>query len=110
LIERLEALGRDGRLAPEIDRRARLENALDGMLRVARSRHRKIARNERALELVSTRFASLPSGVELTSSSLRIDFFGTEDFLGKFGAVVYALHNHYERITEFIETGATGPR
>ncbi|HWE52882.1 MAG TPA: hypothetical protein VG273_24015, partial [Bryobacteraceae bacterium] len=33
LIERLETLGRDGRLAPEIDRRARLENALDGMLR-----------------------------------------------------------------------------
>jgi hypothetical protein len=110
LIERLETLRRDGRLAPEIDRRARLGNALDGLLRVARSRHREIAHNERALELVSTRFASLPAGVELTPSSLHIDFFGTEDFLGKFGAVVYALHNDYECISEFVEGAATGPQ
>jgi hypothetical protein len=108
LIERLERLRTDGRVAPEIDRRARLENALAGIVRVARSRRREIARNERALELVSTRFSSLPPGVELTPSSLRIDFFGTEDFLGKFGAVVYALHNDYERISQFIEEYSGG--
>lgn len=106
LIERLRTLRRDGRLAPELARRSRLESALDGMVRLARSRHREIARNERALELVSTRFASLPAGVELTPSSLRIEFFGTEDFLGKFGSVVYALHNDCERISEFIEGGS----
>jgi hypothetical protein len=108
LIERLVALKENCRLAPEIARRARLETALDGMVRLARSRHREIARNERALELVSTRFASLPPGVELTPSSLHIDFFGTEDFLGKFGAVVYALHNDYERISQFIQEYSSG--
>jgi hypothetical protein len=76
------------------------------MVRMARGKHKEIARDEGARELVSTRFASLPPGVELTPSSLRIEFFGSEDFLRKFGAVVYALHNDYERITEFIETGS----
>lgn len=103
LIERLETLRQDGRLTPEIDRRRRLETALDGMVRFARSRHKEIARNEQAVELVSTRFASLPPGVELTPSSLHIDFSGTDDFMAKFGAVVYALHNDYESIEEFIE-------
>jgi hypothetical protein len=41
---------------------------------------------------------------------LRIAFFGTEDFLQKFGAMVYALHNDFEKIQEFIEEGAGLPR
>jgi hypothetical protein len=106
LIERLGALRENGRLAPEIARRARLESALDGIVRFARSRRREIARNERALSLVSTRCASLPPGVTLTPDSLAIEFQGMEDFLGKFGAVVYALHNDYESISEFIEGGS----
>jgi hypothetical protein len=105
LIARLEALREDGRLAGEISRRTRLENHLDGMIRFARGKHKEIAHNEQARELISTRFASLPPGVEFTPSSLHIDFVGTEDFLAKFGAIVYALHNDYERISEFIETG-----
>jgi hypothetical protein len=105
LIERLGALREDRHVAGEILRRERLEANLEGMIRVARGKHKEIAHDEGARELISTRFASLPPGVELTPSSLRIDFFGTEDFLGKFGAVVYALHNDYERISEFIEAG-----
>jgi len=110
LMARLERLREDGRLAGEILRRGRVEANLDGMIRLARGKHKEIARDEVARELVSTRFASLPPGVELTPCSLRIEFFGAEDFLGKFGSVVYALHNDYERITEFIEAGVTGPQ
>ena len=106
LIERLEELRRDGRLVREIDRRTRLENHLDGIIRFARARHKEIARDQHALKIVSTRFASLPPGVTLTSRSLLIDFADMEDFLGKFGAVVYALHNDCERISDFIESGA----
>jgi len=110
LITALEKLGEEGPIARESARRARVETYLDSMIRFARGKHREVARNQPAIEILSTRFRSLPPGVELTPSSLRIEFFGTEDFLGKFGAVVYALHNDYERIAEFIETGATGPR
>jgi hypothetical protein len=110
LIERLEQLRDDGRLAGEILRRERFKANLDGMIRAAQGKHKQIAHDEGARELISTRFASLPPGVELTPSSLRIEFFGTEDFLGKFGSMVYALHNDYERISEFIEAGSTGTK
>ncbi len=42
-------------------------------------------------ELMGTRFANLPPGVELRRGELRIAFYGTEDFLQKVGAVVFAL-------------------
>ena len=108
LIGRLERLREEGRIARESSRRTRVESYLEGMAGFARRKHREIARNEAAVDLVSTKFASLPAGVELTPSSLHIEFFGTGDFLAKFGAVVYALHNDYERITEFIESGSSG--
>ena len=109
LIERLETLREDGRVATEASRRSRLETYLDGMARFAGTK-KEIARDEAAVGLVSTCFASLPPGVELTPSALRIEFDGTEDFLGKFGAAVYALHNDYERIREFIEVGSAGAK
>lgn len=108
LIERLKALRDGSRLAGEIVRRARLETALDGLAHCARAKYKEIARNEKARELVSTRFASLPPGVELTPRSLRMEFRGMEDFLAKFGAVVYALHNDCDCIGEFINAGPTG--
>jgi hypothetical protein len=103
LIERLRQLREDGRVAIEAARRTRLETYLEGMARFAGAR-KEIVRDEAALELVSTKLASLPPGVELSCSELRIEFDGTEDFLAKFGAVVYALHNDYQRIREFIES------
>ena len=109
LIERLRTLGEDGRVATEAARRTRLETYLDGMARFAGTK-KEIARDEAAVELVSTRFASLPPGVELTPNALHIEFYGTEDFLAKFGAIVYALHNDYGRITEFIEAGSAGAK
>lgn len=105
LIERLKALQQDIRVAPEIARRNRVEQYLEGMLRYASRKHRQIAQNELAVTLLSSRFAKLPEGVDLRPGELRIQFSGMDDFLQKFGAVVFALHNDLERISEFLESG-----
>ena len=104
LLAQLRALLEDGRFAPEIARRERVESYLDGMARYASRRHKEIARDAQAEALVSTRFQNLPPGVELRPGELRIAFSGAGDFLRKVGAVVYALHNDLEKIEEFIET------
>src|ERR1035438_8353508 len=105
LIRQLQILQEDGRFAPEIARRKRVEHYLDGMVRYASRKHKQIARNQAAVELLSSRFLSLPAGVEIQPGELRIQFFGTEDFLQKFGAMVFALNNDYEQIRDFIERG-----
>jgi hypothetical protein len=92
--------------APEIARRDRLEQYLDGMVRSASRRHKEVARDRAAEALLGTRFGQLPPGVDLAPGELRIAFYGTEDFLQKFGAVVFALHNDFEKIQEFIEEGS----
>jgi hypothetical protein len=106
LVEALEALERSPGCDREIRRRGRLEERLSGLLAAARSKHVRIAPESRSLELVSTRLGKLPPGVELTPGRLTVDFFGTEDFLEKVGAIVFALQNDYQAITEFIEQGS----
>ncbi len=64
---------------------------------------REVARRERAL--VSTRFQNLPANITFTPQSLRMEFYGTEDFLAAVGAIVYALQNDYPAISAFIEKG-----
>src|SRR3954451_1124629 len=90
LVEKLQAVQQDGRLAPEIARRGRVERYLDGMQQYASRRHKTIARNTAAEALFGSRFATLPDGVALQAGELRIQFRGTEDFLQKFRAVVFA--------------------
>jgi hypothetical protein len=106
LLARLGAIQQDGRFAPELARRQRLETYLDGMLQFASSKHKEIARHAAAEALVSSRFASLPSGVDLQPGELRIQFRGMEDFLRKVGAVVFALQNDLEAVGEFVEAGS----
>jgi hypothetical protein len=103
LISSLERLRETGKYQQEIARRARVEDRLTQLLAAARSQHIAVARSEEAEELVSTRFGELPTGVELTPTRLTIDFSGTQDFLQKFGAVVFALQNDYEQVSDFIE-------
>lgn len=103
LIASLQKIQADRRFAPEIARRERVANYLDSIARYAVSKHHQIARGEDASELLGSRFASLPPGVDLSRGELRIAFSGTEDFLQKFGAVVFALKNDFERIRQFIE-------
>jgi hypothetical protein len=106
LVRRLRAVQQDGRFASELARRDRLERYLDGMLAYAGSKHKEIARHSAAEALVSSRFATLPSGVDLHPGELRIQFSGTDDFLRKIGAVVFALQNDLDSISEFLEAPA----
>jgi len=103
LIVRLRQLEQDRRFEPEVQRRRKVEAYLESMARFAARRHKNIARDAGAERLVSSRFQALPAGVELTAGALRIEFAGVDDFLQKFGAVVFALHNDYEAVAEFIE-------
>lgn len=73
------------------------------MVRYASRRHKQIARHQAAVDLLSSRFSKLPPGVDLQAGELRIQFSGTEDFLQKVGAVIFALNNDYEQISELID-------
>ena len=106
LLARLRQLQADHRFGPEIQRRDRLERYLDGIVQYASRQHKEVARHEEAEAILSTRFASLPPSIDLAPGELRITFQGADDFLQKFGAVVFALKNDFERIQEFIDNGA----
>ena len=106
LAARLKNLSEEPRLAAETARYNRVARYLEGMARYASRRHKQIARNEAAAGLLDSRFSNLPAGVDLERGELRIRFQGTEDFLQKFGAVVYALNNDFEQISEFIESNS----
>jgi hypothetical protein len=102
LVAALESLRTGEPCGRELRRRQRLEDRLTQLLTAARSQHIRVVPDSRTLELVSTRFAHLPPGVELSPARLSIDFFGTEDFLEKLGAVVFALQNDFETISDLI--------
>jgi hypothetical protein len=106
LVAALESLRTGQPCGRELRRRQRLEDRLTQLLTAARSLHIRAVPDSRALELVSTLFARLPPGIELSPARLIIEFFGTEDFLEKFGAVVFGLQNDFEAISKFIETEA----
>src|SRR5215831_8076973 len=108
LVARLERLARDGGpIEREIQRRGRLEDFLERIRpAVAANLTRVVRDTNQALELINTRFRKLPANVALTPRSLHIDFFGAEDFLQAIGAIIYALNNDYEAISDFIEEGS----
>jgi hypothetical protein len=103
LISALERLAQSDTCDRELHRRSRLEQNLAQLLRTARASHIQVAPHSRSIELVSSRFGKLSAGVDLSPSRLVIDFHGTEDFLEKVGAIVFALQNDYEAVSEFIE-------
>ena len=104
LLASLEHLQKTGHYEHEVLRRERLENRLSGLLAAARSKHLRVATEDRAITLLSTRFAKLPPGMELTHKRLTVEFSGMADFLEKVGALVYALHNDYESVAGFLES------
>lgn len=106
LLAQFRSLRQDGRFGPEIARRQRVERYLDSMVQYARRRQKEIARNQEAEALLGSRFGQLPPGVDLAPGELRIAFTGIADFLRKFGAVVYALNNDFEKIERFLERPA----
>ena len=104
LLASLEHLQKTGHYEREIVRRERLDTQLSGLLAAARSRHLRVATEGRAITLLSTRFAALPPGIELTRNCLTVEFSGMAEFLEKVGAIVYAMHNDYECIAGFLES------
>jgi hypothetical protein len=106
LIEKLQELTAEGgTIAQEVARRQRVEDQLLAMRSYLRSRSTKVVRDERAPALISSRLRNLPPNITFTPQSLLIEFCGTEDFLAAVGAIVYALENDYEALSEFIEQG-----
>jgi hypothetical protein len=104
LIARLERIAAGGgAVEREIARRERLDTILERIRPDVIANMTKVARDDQALALVNTRFKRLPPNVELTSTTLHIEFHGTEDFLQAFGAVVYALNNDFEAVQQHIK-------
>jgi len=103
LLARLRTLTQEPPIEQELTRRARLASHLAQMRSFLRAREIQVVPDSLAAALISTRFGNLPPSVTLTPQSLHIEFFGTEDFLQAIGAVVYALQNDYEAISDFIE-------
>jgi hypothetical protein len=89
-------------------RRRRLEDFLERIRPSVIANLTRVVRPDQTAELLSTTFRKLPANVTLPPCNLHIDFLGTEKFLQAFGAVVYALHNDYEAISQIIEAGADG--
>jgi hypothetical protein len=107
-LDRVRQYLGDDRVVFERHRRERLEQALDALSPHTRSRLVKVIAEDRpadALRLLSSRFANLPPGVELTPHSLHIEFQGREEFLERLGAVIFALQNDTERVLDFVEKG-----
>jgi hypothetical protein len=102
-IGAIERLQQTGRYTYEIRRRERVEAQLSELLTIACSRNIQVVAENRGVELLSTRFAHLPPGVDLSPSRLNIEFSGTQDFLQKLGAVMFALQNDYDSISAFLE-------
>ncbi len=106
LIARLQELAAEGGvIGREVARHGRVEEQLLAMRSYLHSRQTKVVRDEQAPALVSTRFQNLPANITFTPQSLRMEFYGTEDFLAAVGALVYALQNDYQAISAFIEKG-----
>jgi hypothetical protein len=107
LIARLEELlAEGGRIDLEIRRHDRLAAFLEKIRPEVLANLTHVARDAEALALLSSRFQSLPAHVALTPSSLHIDFDSTDQFLAAVGALVYALHNDFEKIRDFLEQDA----
>ena len=111
LIASLEALHRDGGpVERESRRHHRLASLLERIRPQVLANLTEVARNEEALQLLSSRFDALPSHIVLTQRSLHIDFDSAGHFLAAVGALIYALHNDFEKIRDFIDHDEATPR
>lgn len=86
----------------EFARREKVEGRLQQLLQSAIVQHLEIAPPAEGVALVSSRFQGLPDGVTLGRDRLTIDFAGLQDFLRKFGAVLFAVQNDLEEVRTFV--------
>jgi len=109
LLARLRAWLDNPDIQFEINRRQRLERALDALNPTVRTRLVKVVENDdqKAHELTQTRFGNLPEGITFKPTSLTLDFQGSEHFLRLLGAVLKALENDTDEVIAFLDrTGA----
>jgi len=102
-IEALQQILITGECDREIQRRNRVETLLGQLGQLAQSRRSKIVQGAEGKELVNTRFKRLPAGIDLTPQRMTIEFSGMQEFLKKFGAVVFALQNDFEAVASFLD-------
>lgn len=108
LIYRLEGLLADGgRVQFEVERRERLSGYLDAIRPDVVAVRTRVVADQQAPGMMGTRFASLPDGVTLTPARLEIEFATPEEFLSRVGSLIYALHNDYHSIVDFIRRPET---
>jgi len=93
-----------GEVEREVRRRDRVSAYLDRLGELGRAKRTQIATHRKAEELLNSRFAALPAGVEFTPRRLVLAFSSPEEFLEKMGAVIFALQNDFESIRTFIES------
>jgi hypothetical protein len=110
LIARLRAWLDDPEVQFEVDRRQRLETALDALNPVVRTRLVKVVENDpgKAIEIAQTRFARLPDGITFTPTSLKLEFRGSQNFLKLLAAVLKALENDTTELIAFMDSEAVG--
>ena len=103
LIDRLERIRASGTVEREIARSQRVDQFLKRIRPAVIANLTQVVRDGEAEALLRSRFAQLPAGVELVPGELRITFRDMQEFLQKFGAVVFALNNDLEAIREYLD-------
>ena len=98
LIERLKQLAAGEDIVKEAKRHKRVETHILEMQAFMKS---KVSAKE-VKAVRQTRFDKLPANVTMTPRSLHIDFQDSGEFIAAVGAVLFALQNDLEEISEFI--------
>ncbi len=114
LVARLQALTADPTVSFERERQTAAlalvsRDSLGEFLGEAAQRLRNnatYARGEAAARQQASRFGDFPAEIDLTPSTLHIQFQGLQDFLMKVGSVVYALQNDLDAIEAFVDSKA----
>ena len=104
LLARLRTWTEDPDVQFEVNRRQRLETALDALNPAVRTRLVKVVEGQKAQDLAGTRFGSLPDGVTFTPGQLTLEYIGSEQFLQLLGAVLKALENDTAEVLDFIDS------
>lgn len=98
-----ERLRREPYTEPELRRQSRTAATLTEMARYMSHRQTVVAADPCRLTGSLLKTLSKTEGVDLTPERLIIEIQGFEDFLRKFGMIVYALKNNLDEIKQFLD-------
>lgn len=103
LLGQLEALEAGTEFALEYGRRQRL---LDSLERARRHRAAAAVRIPVEADAAERSVAHLPAGIFLQADSLRVDFKGAEDLLGKLFELAQTVGNDFQSFKALVERSA----